>query len=400
MKYVPRLLENHVKRAATQFPVVWITGPRQSGKTTLARHAFPDFEYVSLEAPDTRRLAQHDPRAFIRRFAARVIIDEVQRCPDLMSYLQGHIDESGQAGQYVLTGSHQFQLSRNISQSLAGRTAVVSLLPFSLAELYSLRQGPLLASADSSGSLLPGTVPIEKVLLSGMFPAVHDRDADPATWYQGYYATYLERDIRELTAVHDLDRFDTFVRMCAARSGCVLNVSALSGDTGVSVTTARNWLTLLQTSGIAMLLNPHFENFSKRLTKAPKLHFLDPGLLCYLLRIQVDSQVSLHPLRGQIFESFVVSEIVKSFSHAGREPPVYYWRDNKGREIDVVLDTAEGLCAVEVKSAETFDPSFAQTLRWWKGIAGDSARVAAVVYGGNQEFETGGIVARSWRRAF
>jgi hypothetical protein len=313
---------------------------------------------------------------------------------DSVDYVVSHHAEQDHAGS-IPAVLHRFAAAKVLA-SPKGKGMLVDHLHISLAELFSLTSYSLSTTAAPG---VPSDISLDQMVVRGMYPAVHDRQADPAMWYESYYTTCLERDIRELTAVHDLGRFDTFVRMCAARSGSVLNLSSLSSDSGVSTTTAKNWITLLQRSAIIRLTPPHYKNFSKRLTKAPKVHFLDSGLLCYLLRIRSEEQFSLHPMRGNIFESFIVSEIIKSFTHAGQQAPVYYWRDNKGRQIDLVVETAEGVYGVEMKSAETFNPSFTHTLRWWANIGGDVVKATAVVYGGDQELDTGGSLVRSWRRA-
>ena len=274
--------------------------------------------------------ATSDPRAFLRRFPDKAILDEVQKCPVILSYLQTHLDTLGGSGHFVLTGSHQFQLAASISQSLAGRVAIVNLLPFSLSELYGLTPSPIDSTAAGI-DMLPSRYSLEKILFEGMYPAIHGRKTDAAQWLSSYYATYLERDVREVTSVRDLHQFDTFVRLCAARTGSLINFSDIADNCGASMAKIKSWLSILELSGIIKLVRPYFVNFSKRLVKQPKLYFLDTGLLCHLLRISDESQLAFHPLKGRIFETFIVAEIIKSYCNAQAEPPLYFWRDHKGR---------------------------------------------------------------------
>jgi len=347
-----------------------------------------------------RSFAQSDPRGFLRQYSGKVILDEVQRCPDLLSYLQTHLDQLGKMGQFILTGSHQFQLAQGISQSLAGRVAVVTLLPLSLSELYDLPRSPLDNPSASDGGIVPKSQSIEKVLYRGMYPAIHSRSANPTAWLSSYYATYVERDVRQITSVHSIKQFDTFVRLAAARSAQITNLTDISNGCGVSVPTVRAWLSILELSGLVKLIPPYFVNHSKRLVKSPKLYFLDSGLLCYLLRVTNEQQLSFHPLKGQIFETFIVSELMKAYANGGEEPPLYFWRDNKDREIDILVDHGSYQWPVEIKFAETFDDSFAKTMGWWLGLPGNAAKNGTVIYGGDKDQSRGNIRVRSWRRLF
>lgn len=392
-----RHLARYLTSVAKTFPAVWLMGPRQSGKTTLARTLFPDYHYISFEDLDLRDFAAKDPRGFIRQYPSRVILDEAQRCPDLLSYLQTHLDKEGLNGQFILTGSQQFVLARSIKQSLAGRVAILHLFPFSLSELWE---------CDPVGIDKNGRPPVqlkstlETVIFQGLYPAVHDRNVPPTTWYSSYFATYVERDVQEMMGVKDLALFSTFVRLCAARSGTLLNQSELASAVGLSHSTVHAWLGLLERSGLIFLLQPHHANFSKRLVKTPKLYFMDTGLLCYLLRIQSADQIPTHPLKGALFETWVVSEIAKHFWHRGEEPPLYFWRDHKGQEIDLLVDFGSRLWPVEIKSAETIHSDFVKTIRWWEALEGNRNQGGTVIFGGREPQLREGFCYRPWAVSF
>ena len=393
---IHRTLQARLEALAGPFPVIFLTGPRQSGKTTLARMTFPSFRYVSLEDLQRREEATDDPRGFLRRVAlgTGVILDEVQRTPDLFSYLQGLVDEGG-SGPFILTGSQQFLLSQQISQTLAGRVAVLELLPFSVAEL---QERPPLAPEDLlDPSRVPAARPrqsLEELLFSGFFPRIHDRRLDPATWLDGYLRTYIERDVRGIANVGDLDTFARFVALCAGRSGQLLNLSSLGADAGVSHSTARRWISILRASYVLDLLPPHHENFSKRLVKTPKLYLLDSGLLCHLLGIRDSAQIRVHPLRGAIFETFVYSELRKLFLHHGQRPPLFFWRDSNGREVDVVIDLGARRLPVEVKAGETVARDALRGLDRYVALSGDPGGV--LVYAGDESYARGQHLLRAW----
>ncbi len=394
---IARHLAPKLAAAARKYPVVTVTGPRQSGKTTLVRSAFPKAQYVSLEAPDQRTFATEDPRGFLRQFTGRVILDEIQRVPELFSYIQVLADEAPRPGRFILTGSQNFLLLNNISQTLAGRSAILHLLPFSLAELN--RHPPVVP--ESLGELHPRRRPTAGELLSvlhtGFYPRIHDQKLDPAQWLAGYVQTYVERDVRNVLNVGDIDTFDRFVRLCAGRNGQLLNLSSLAADCGVSHTTARRWISLLEASFIAYQLRPHHQNFSKRLIKSPKLYFLDTGLLCYLLRIRTSEDLPSHASRGAIFESLVVSELVKSYLHRGMEADIYFWRDSTGHEVDVLIDSGKRLLPIEIKSGQTVASDSTEGLDYWRTLAGDSAGPAALIYGGDQSYVRHDVAFHSWR---
>ena len=309
---------------ARTFPAVVVTGPRQSGKTTLVRQVFPDRPYINLEDPDRRAVVEADPRGFLMSVAGGAILDEVQRVPSLLSYLQTQLDESSLKGRFILTGSQQFGLMDGVTQSLAGRVGLLTLLPLSQAELDPVGMA---ASLDQR-------------LWKGAYPALHAQTVetpDPLLWYSAYVATYLERDVRALINVGNLMTFHRFVAMCAARSGQMLNLNSLATDLGISQPTARQWLTVLQASHLVMLLAPYHRNFGKRLVKSPKLYFLDTGLLCYLLQIRSHEELYAHPMRGAIFETWVVAETLKHRFHQGLPADITFWRDHHGLEVDLVF---------------------------------------------------------------
>ncbi len=374
-----------LERLARGFPVLAITGPRQSGKTTLARASFPGKPYVSLENPDERDFAQQDPRRFLARFPDGAILDEVQRCPALLSWLQGLVDERMLMGQFVLTGSAQFDLIAGMSQSLAGRVGRVELLPLSLAEMQA-------------GACLPAS--LDQLLLNGAYPAIYQRKLAANDWFPNYVATYLERDVRQIIAVRDLSQFQRFVRMCAARSGQLLNLAALGADCGISAVTARDWLSVLEASYLVTRLPPYFRNFGKRLIKAPKLYFLDVGLMAWLLGIRDETTIATHAARGALFETWVVADIIKQRFNAGQPADLYFWRDSAGHEIDVVFETPAGLQAVEIKSGSTFATDWTDGLKQWQKITGDTTGPKSIlVYGGHDSHEREHCHLMGWQDA-
>ena len=379
-----RIASSTLLRLARGFPVLALTGPRQSGKTTLARAVFPDKPYVSLENLDEREFAQQDPRRFLARFPDGAILDEVQRCPSLFSWLQGIVDERKVMGDFVLTGSAQFDLIAGVSQSLAGRVGRVELLPLSIGEL---RQGGVLPES------------IDELLLKGGYPALYDRDLLPGDWFSNYVATYLERDVRQLVAIRDLSQFQRFIRMCAARSGQLLNLASLGADCGISAVTAREWISVLEASYLVVRLMPHHANFGKRLVKTPKLYFLDVGLMAWLLGIRDTESLSTHAARGALFETWVVAESFKRKFNAGMPADLYFWRDSSGNEVDLLEETTGGVQATEIKSGATFASDWMDGVHKWTRLAGNEAGVPTLVYGGEASFDREQCHVLSWRDA-
>lgn len=380
---IPRQAEATARALARGFPIVALTGPRQSGKTTLARAIFTEHAYVTLEDPEERSYASQDPRGFLARFNDGVVIDEAQRCPQLFSYLQGVVDERRRMGEFVLTGSQQFGLISGIGQSLAGRVGLLHLLPLSIAELQAARR-------------VPPT--LDEMLLHGGYPPLHDRDLSPGLWFPNYVATYLERDVRQLLEVRHLDQFQRFVKLCAARTGQILNLSALATDCGISHSTAGHWLSVLDASYITFRLPPHFENFGKRLVKRPKLYFLDVGLAAWLLGIRDSGTLNIHAQRSALFETLIVSEFVKQRFNAGQPADLYFWRDNVGHEVDLLFEVSGPLQAVEIKSGATFVSEWLKPARKWQQLAGDRARPPWLIYGGESSYTRDGASVMSWRQ--
>lgn len=398
---IPRHLAKTLRTVAGQYPVVSVTGPRQSGKTTLVQATFPRHTYVSLENPEHRSLALEDPKGFLQRFSGRVILDEVQRVPDLFSYIQGIVDREDRPGQFILTGSQNFLLMQRISQSLAGRCAVLHLLPFSRAELArrpmmdparvgqiprKQAQGPTRSAGD-----------LYKMLLAGFYPRIHDKHLPPQDWLAHYYQTYLERDVRDLLNIGDLEGFGRFVRLCAGRCGQLLNLSSLASDAGISHTTAQRWLSALEASFVVFLVRPHHRNFNKRLIKSPKLYFVDTGLLCYLLRIRSAEELEIHASRGAVFESWAASELLKAYHHRGKPADICFWRDSGGHEIDLLIDQGARQVPVEVKSGQTVAADFFRDLDYWRHLAGQPEGPAAVVYGGEASYLHKDVAVVSWQ---
>ncbi len=393
---VPRTLGAKLREVVRRYPVVSVTGPRQSGKTTLVRNTLKGYEYVSLELPDERRLAVRDPRAFLGQFKKPVILDEVQRAPELFSYLQVAVDERSDAGRFVLTGSQNFLLLQAVSQSLAGRCAVLHLLPFSQGEL-GLRRPVDLTSLGTTLRTSPkrAPAPLAETLFAGFYPRIHDRELPPSEWLANYYQTYLERDVRNLLNVGDLETFGRFVRQCAARNAQLLNLSSLAADCGITHTTARRWLSVLEASFLVLLLRPHHNNLGKRLMKSPKLYFLDSGLLCFLLGIRSPDEILHHALRGALFETLILSELHKNFLHRGELSELYFWRDSTGHEVDFVVDLGSHQIGMEAKSAETIAADFFDGLRYWRSLARRKAP-GALVYGGDRRLVENDIVVHPW----
>jgi uncharacterized protein len=372
-----------LQQLASQYPVITLTGPRQSGKTTLTKILFPSKPYVTLENPDTRRFAIDDPRGFLSNYTQGAILDEIQRAPELPSYIQGMVDADPQPGRFILTGSQQFELMTQVTQSLAGRTAVLRLLPFTLAEVQRLKGG---------------TKPPEmgQTLLAGFYPRIHDKNLNPSQALADYFATYVERDLRQLAAVHDLQRFERFVRLCAGRTGQLLNLNSLANDAGVSHATARAWIDLLQTSYIVHLLPPWFTNSGKRLIKSPKLYFYDVGLACWLLGLRTPEQVLRDPLWGSLFENFIIMEALKDRLNAGESAEMYFYRDSEGNEVDLLLPRGGKLHAIEIKAGATVNSDYFKGLKIFAAHHPQAVAGGGVVYGGMQSQQRSDWSVHSW----
>ncbi len=380
---ITRDLARQMTALATKFPIITLTGPRQSGKTTLVKAVFPHKAYVSLEDLDMRLFAQEDPRGFLSNYPEGAVLDEVQRVPGLFSYLQGIVDQHDVAGEFILTGSHNFLLMEQVSQSLAGRAAILKLMPLSNREL----------SATKFSQQSP-----EERLFFGGYPRLYDKQIAPADYYASYIQTYVERDLRQLKNIHNLGLFARFLKLCASRTGQMLNVSSLATDCGISHTAAQAWLSLLQTSYVVYLLQPHHVHFSKRLTKMPKLYFYDTGLACHLLNITDSAQLNTHYLRGGLFENLIVMEFYKFFAHSGREAPLFYWRDKTGHEIDCLIEDSGLFHLVEIKSAQTFADDFVKGIRFYENLNKQALPLKSwVVYAGEINQKRSGFSLLSWK---
>jgi len=365
---LPRQIKSSLLRLAAQYPVVTVTGPRQSGKTTLCRAAFPKKPYVNLEPADVRKYANEDPRAFLKQYPAGAVLDEIQRAPGLLSYIQPLVDDAKKEGMFILTGSRQFEVMEAVTQTLSGRTALLKLLPFSIPELGKKRAS---MSAD-------------ELIYTGFYPRIYDRKLNPTQMLADYFATYVERDLKRVVNVHDLNSFEKFVRLCAGRTGQLLNLQNLASDTGVSHTTARAWLSALEASYIVFLLQPLHENISKRLIKSSKLYFYDVGLAAYLIGIENARQVATHPLRGSLFENLVVMEAAKHRLNSGAMVNFNFFRDSAGNEVDLVVGRGPNMLPLEIKAGETVNDDYFDGLNKFSKLFPKTAHPGAVIYGGDR----------------
>jgi predicted AAA+ superfamily ATPase len=356
---------------AKQYPVITVLGPRQSGKTTLTKHAFPNHNYCNLEHPEIRKLAIDDPIAFFNRFSGLLIIDEIQRAPELLSYIQVKVDETEIMGQYILTGSHQLSLHQSISQSLAGRTAILKLLPLSMREILN--------HGINNNHL--------EFMYQGFLPKIYKDKLNPTKYYRNYFETYVQRDIRQLINLKDLANFEKFLKLLAGRVGQVVNLSSLSNDVGVSNNTLKSWLSVLQASFLAIKLEPYYENFGKRAIKSPKVYFTDTGLLCYLLGIENTKQLERDPLIGKIFENLIIIESLKSRYNQGLDHNLYFYRSDKGQEVDILYKQGRKLVPIEIKSAMTYNPKFTKGIKYFNKITNKQTN-GYVIYAGNHEYKS------------
>lgn len=361
------------------FKAVAVLGPRQAGKSTLVRHLFKDYTYVSLENPDQREFAFADPKAFLAKHSSGVIIDEAQRVPEIFSYLQQILDDEKEPGKYILTGSNNFLLHEKISQSLAGRIALFTLLPLSFSEVFQIRD--LLNEKE--------------MMVQGFYPPIFDQPVQYNDWYQYYIQTFIERDVRQIKKISDLTVFERFMRILAGRNGQELNLTSLAVDSGIDVKTAESWISVLSATYIVFLLKPYFNNYNKTLIKRPKLYFYDPGIVCSLLGITDLSHLEYHPLRGNIFESMIVSEMMKIRMNKGAKVNLYYWRDKTGHEVDVIIDEVSYLKPVEIKSSSTINSSYFENLDYWMNLSG--AQKGYLIYSGNENQSRTKYDVCSWK---
>lgn len=380
--YIKRDAQKIIKKLLGQYPAVVLTGPRQSGKSTLAKNILKNAIYVSLEDLDEREFARSDPRGFLKRFENGGIIDEIQKLPELVSYLQSFLDNKKKNVPIILTGSAQLTLLANVSQTLAGRIAIIELLPLSHQELTKSNVAP-----ES----------MEQLFLKGFYPRLYKEKINSSDWYQDYVKTYIERDIRDLLKIHNLGVFQRFLKMCASRAGQILNLSSLAGDCGISHSTASAWFNILEATYVIFRLEPHYKNFSKRLIKSPKLFFYDTGLLCFLLDVKSDTELETHSSRGAIMENWVAAEIIKARFNAHKPRNFYFWRDNKGSEVDFIIDHGQKLIPVEIKSGITVASDFFKNIFYWSKLAGNSAEKGYLIYAGeDNQFRTG-INVLGWK---
>ena len=375
---IARILASKITSLAQKFQVITLTGPRQSGKTTLVRAIFPALPYVSLEDPDIRQIALTDPRGFLSNYPNGAILDEIQNTPELFSYIQRIVDENRQI-HFVLTGSSNFLLMEKISQTLAGRTAVLHLLPFSFTELEPLAE------------------PYENLIFKGQYPRIYDRDISPTDFYPSYIQTYVDRDVRMIKNIGDINAFIQFTQLCAGRIGQPLNYASLANDAGISPNTAKSWLSILESSYILYRLQPYHRNFNKRLVKSPKLYFYDTGVACSLLGIREQEQVNSHYMKGSLFENLILNEFIKRSFNRGENRQPYYWQDNHGKEIDCLLVNGDKVTAIEIKSGKTVSPSYFDNLSYWRSLADLPENLEYVVYGGDQYMQTSAGILISWK---
>ncbi len=379
---IKRILASQIKLMATKMPVISITGPRQSGKTTLAKQCFPGYEYMTLENPDIFEFAKSDPKLFLTQHDKGLIIDEVQLMPELFSYIQTISDENNKTGEFILTGSQNFLMSEKISQSLAGRVFITHLLPFSIEELKHSNNW-----VDSSS----------QCIFNGFYPRIYDRDISPDMFYPSYIQTYTERDIRQIINVYNLHSFQRFMRLVAGRTAQLLNYSGIANELGLDLKTIKSWFSILESSFIIFFLQPHYKNYSKRLVKTPKLYFYDTGLACNLLGIKNESEINSHWAKGALFENLVIADIMKNYLNRAQNPRLFFWRDNTGNELDCLIEEALFVKSIEIKSATTIHPDFFKGLEYYNKLSDSTEKNSFLIYGGNKNLRRKEASVLSWK---
>lgn len=378
-----RTIKKEIDNLCKKYPVIAVTGPRQSGKTTFLREEFPEYRYINLENPDNRAFAENDTKSFLELYEKFVIFDEVQRVPHLFSYLQTKVDEDKIMGQYILSGSQNFHLMQNITQSLAGRVALFKLFPFDFSEMQSAK----LLEDDYAANLH-----------RGFYPAIFDRKIPPKTFYSNYLQTYVERDISDILNVKDLKTFRNFIALCAARTGQLLNMNSLANECGISQPTAKSWISVLETSYIIFLLQPYHSNFNKRITKSPKLYFCDTGLLSFLLKISKPEDILLHPLKGSLFENFIIAETLKYSYHTNKIRDFWFWRDVQGHEVDLIYQDDFNLNIAEIKASKTIMPDMFKGLQYFSNLAGDLVKNKLLIHAGDENQKRSAAQVVSWKK--
>ncbi len=381
---IKRALEEKLLKYSKQYPVVALTGPRQSGKTTLVKKIFKKYAYVNLEDLEVRSFAQNDPKGFLKQYGKKVIFDEIQRVPELFSYIQITVDEIGENGQYIFTGSQNFLLMEKINQSLAGRVAILKLLPFSVSELQEANK-------------ISKKTTIADLMFRGFYPKVYNENIDIEQYYLNYIQTYVERDVRLIKNITNLSQFSKFLTLVASRTGQVLNITSLADDCGINHNTAKDWLSILEVSYIIFLLQPHYKNYSKRIMKMPKIYFYDTGLLCSLLNITTSKQVDTHFLKGSIFESFVIADFLKQQYNQAKKETLFFWRNKTGKEVDLIIDKNSKIIPIEIKSGQTVREDYFKGLKYYNNLSGTDPKKSFVIYGGDRKQITKDGVVLGWR---
>ncbi len=379
---IDRQIEKEILLLKNEFPIIAILGPRQSGKTTLSQKVFPQYEYVSMEDMDIREYAENDPRGFLNRYKKNVIFDEIQRTPTLISYLQTHVDKYKENGKIVITGSHNFLLMEQISQSLAGRAGITKLLPFSYEELKLFENN------------------LSEILFKGTYPRIYDQNIRSEVFYKNYISTYIEKDIRQIKQINKLDNFIKFMKVLAGRTGQELNASNIGDECGITYNTIIEWISILEASYLVYKVRPFHKNYNKRIVKNPKIYFTDTGLVCSLLGIRKKEELDFHYLRGNIFETFIVSEFIKSRYNLGEKYEIYFWRDNHQKEIDLIIDFGIKQFGIEIKSSETIQEKHFSGLEYWKNLAGKQPEEMYLIYAGKDNSVRNGMNVISWDNLF